>query len=319
MKRAFLLLFFLLVVSSVSAENLTDGLLAAYTFNNDSAPDAGSVTWAVNGASHLSSGCALDSGCYEFDGLNDFLDYGGELFVGDNSFSISFVTVVDTFQTDGDAGTGNEAFLWQTDGCGGSEGFYVAPQRSATNELAFTTTYVGLYTPFELVNATEYHIVLTYNGSVKKIFVNGVEAASGLYSNVIGATSDDLTMGRGGGTCGYSFQYFDGWIDEVYFWDYGLSDDLAISLFGDGDYCLWPFTDCEEAVEVVPVASSPGKTRYIVNEDGVVVGVQYAGTPVMLPEESSKGSFLSLAGGERFDFNAWFSGLIERFKGVFSK
>jgi hypothetical protein len=64
--------------------------------------------------------------------------------------------------------------------------------------------------------------------------------------------------------------------------------------------------------------SSGGGTRYVVDADGNLVGVQSGGAVQMTaPVAEEKGTFLSLTGGQNFDFVGWLKGLWTTMKGWF--
>jgi hypothetical protein len=82
-----------------------------------------------------------------------------------------------------------------------------------------------------------------------------------------------------------------------------------------GDYSEFSVDLC--VYEVNETSSSSGSgTRYLVDADGNIVGVQQ-NNQVQLLEEPSKGTFLSLTGGEGFDIKAWYNDLVATIKGWF--
>ncbi len=63
-----------------------------------------------------------------------------------------------------------------------------------------------------------YHIVVTYNGSVMEMYVNGVKADSKQYHDKIKKNSNPMLIGKSGFK-----EYFYGLIDEVMIYDRALS------------------------------------------------------------------------------------------------
>ena len=64
------------------------------------------------------------------------------------------------------------------------------------------------------------HVVSSYNGATRKVFVNGVERATNNYSAGIGVSADALAFGN---TASLSENYFPGIIDEVRIYNRALS------------------------------------------------------------------------------------------------
>ena len=90
------------------------------------------------------------------------------------------------------------------------------PSGGAT--LAGTTSWVGGTTPSPIGAWT--HIALTYDGSMLRLYVNGVQAATLAASGTIQASSSPLWIG---GNQPYG-EYFNGLIDDVRVYNRALSD-----------------------------------------------------------------------------------------------
>ena len=68
-----------------------------------------------------------------------------------------------------------------------------------------------------------YHVAATYNGSIQRIFINGIQVGTSNYTGSISSTTYDLNIGRMSYTSGGT-RFFDGSIDEVRIWNTALSE-----------------------------------------------------------------------------------------------
>jgi hypothetical protein len=101
------------------------------------------------------------------------------------------------------------------------------------NKVRFNTSFNGsvednLNSTGSVSSGVWYHIVATFNGSTKKIYINGSEDVSFDITGSLNTTSTaDLTIGRVNTTLS---SYADGIIDEVSIYDRALSADEVEAL-----------------------------------------------------------------------------------------
>ena len=165
-----------------------------------------------------------------FDGINDYVDLGDTItFVGETTMSMSVWVKADSLYTGGGSSDGYPAFLWKADGAGG-EGFALCKDR-ASNTLRFFTNFSAITTTLAITTDTWYHIVATWDGTTKKIYVNDNLEASGSFSTPIADTSLDLCIGRGGDGSNYSYKYWDGNITNINIYDTALSTAEITALY----------------------------------------------------------------------------------------
>ena len=81
-------------------------------------------------------------------------------------------------------------------------------------------------------NGNWYHIVATYNGSFKKIYVNGVEKGSAVYAQVLRTgLGTNQAIGSFGGGNGY---FYNGQIDDVRVFNYALTAEQIKQVYNNG-------------------------------------------------------------------------------------
>ncbi|MFH1320590.1 MAG: LamG-like jellyroll fold domain-containing protein, partial [Bacteroidota bacterium] len=100
-----------------------------------------------------------------------------------------------------------------------------------------------------ITNNAWHHIVATYDGSNKKIYVDGVERGSMAYSVTLRTGQQGQIIGAYGGTGAHSY-WFNGNIDEVRVWNYGrlltdIQENMNKPLNGNesGLIGYWNFND----------------------------------------------------------------------------
>ncbi len=79
------------------------------------------------------------------------------------------------------------------------------------------------------------HVVFRYSGSKTSVWINGAEAASETNSGTVADNSDTLTIGDYGGGGAFSFN---GTIDEVYIFNYSLSDEQIVNIYNNQSHIL---------------------------------------------------------------------------------
>jgi hypothetical protein len=211
------------------------GLVAYYPFSgnaSDASPnhnDPTSISNPVLKPDRLGSPGAA----YEFNGISDYI------MVPDvSSLRVSSITLAVWVKIHSVKSTHQTIVAKYWGSTGQSE------QRSFAFELApydarpkFTGVFGGQNFAFAgnvgvPVN-TWWHLAVTYDGAMMKIYVNGVLDDSVSHSGGLDLGSNELTIGSTN-TTGYDNTFFDGLIDEVFMYDRALSDSEMMSLYLDG-------------------------------------------------------------------------------------
>jgi hypothetical protein len=86
-----------------------------------------------------------------------------------------------------------------------------------------------------------YHVVMTYDGSSQKIFVNGVLENIIAVSGNINTNTSEVVLGARGLVGSTPSRVFNGQIDEVAYWNRALSEDEIVSLYKNGSGLQYPF------------------------------------------------------------------------------
>ncbi|WP_223549140.1 LamG-like jellyroll fold domain-containing protein [Aestuariivivens sp. NBU2969] len=160
----------------------------------------------------------------DFDGINDYIDFGDNTaFEFDTTFSMEAWILQETTVS-----TGTIISKSNTKTSNGS-GYQFTIKNNHPN-LKFYNNFglilVDITSPYPITNNRWYHITATYNGSLAKLFIDGIEVGSasstppsyGDEKFLIGATynSDTPTSPN---------NYFNGFIDEVRLWNIALTPD----------------------------------------------------------------------------------------------
>lgn len=175
----------------------------------------------------LTSGCYSGSGSYVsgYDGLaleNGWAAYGGSPSSISNTFTISFWV---NFEANDPSTMTNTPLLYEK----ASDASVIISFNGSTHKFNLNVlghAFDGDTTP---APSTWYRITATYNGSIARLYLNGVEDGS---TSVSGSISDgsDLYIGTYHNNP-YSSSRWDGLIDEGSQWDYALTPEEVA-----GDY-----------------------------------------------------------------------------------
>lgn len=103
-------------------------------------------------------------------------------------------------------GPGDNGYLLRV-GNGGQVNFNIGSNPGSWNEITSVAT---------IANNTWSHIAGTYDGTTMRLYINGVEVASGALSNNVGSTTNSLMIGE---DPWWSGREFPGRIDEVMIWN----------------------------------------------------------------------------------------------------
>jgi len=152
------------------------------------------------------------NGCYKFD--SDNLEYVTIIgFPNKDIFSISLWFKLKETWDSGSSGTMN--IISKDDG---TDGFALQFNTADNGKMRFATNHGNIQTVQDSWTGSQwYHIVVTQTGTTGEIWVNGVLDVTG-NNGYAGYDNIALYIGKR-----YNGNYFDGYIDEIGFWDDVLS------------------------------------------------------------------------------------------------
>lgn len=226
------------------------GLKSYYKFDGGATDRMYALAATVSGATNGLSYGKINEG-YLFDGTNDYIDWdglGGFFNVARTTGSISF-----WFSPDITVDSGNTVNQMQLSVTGGSGNYF---RICFSSQAATATNYLyGLFrngegtTPTEFLKSTTatwtagtwYHVVVTWDTSGEKMYINGtLEDTSAYNSGYSGGDSSNSTFGSISLHSGF---YYDGDIDEVGFWNRVLDQDEVTALYNGGSGFAFPLPD----------------------------------------------------------------------------
>lgn len=229
--------------------DLTDGLITYLKFDETSGTTAsdsvGSNDATVYGATWTTG--KINNGL-SFDGSNDYVSVGTTNILSTTQGSISLWFYADP-------ATNSDDTIWGSGDLSSGSKFFYCFSRFGTGWNKLDIIHYdggfnyGLITPTDSVSkGSWYHIVITSDGNIIKIYLNGIEQTlfsyqgsnngdwfgdiSGLDNLVIG----DLINGT------TAFDNWQGLIDEPAFWNRALSSDEVSKLYASGSGLQYPFS-----------------------------------------------------------------------------
>lgn len=143
---------------------------------------------------HINFGLPIKArGGIEFDGSNDKIDIESSFFIGtENSVTLECVVKLTADQT-------SKIFISNYTQVSSATGLAVGISDSTTNKVKWFTGNLGttntLTSNTTLSNGIHYHVVGTYNGSSKVLYINGIEETSTTLTNAINITSAVASVG----------------------------------------------------------------------------------------------------------------------------
>jgi hypothetical protein len=143
---------------------------------------------------HINFGLPIKArGGMEFDGTNDKIDINSSFFTGtENNVTFECIIKLSANQT-------STIFLSNYTQASSATGLGVGISDSTTNKVKWFTGNLGttntLTSNTTLSNGTYYHVVGTYNGSSKVLYINGISEASTTLTNAINITSAVASIG----------------------------------------------------------------------------------------------------------------------------
>ncbi len=200
------------------------GIVSWWSFNTNANDDKGSNHGIVNGATHTSSGCKF-SGCYYFDGNNDYIDVGDFSMPGDKLTISAWVKwEASSFDLDPriiskahGSETNEHVFLLGLDDF--SSGAYAQYRFRFTAGGSVLSHNQGTVYP----NTGWYHIVGVYDGTTSEIYVNGVSQGTQSKTGTLTENSNAVNIARNPVVSDGDYRYWNGKLDEIMIWNRALN------------------------------------------------------------------------------------------------
>jgi hypothetical protein len=183
-----------------SPKVVTDGLVLYLDAANPNSYVSGSTTWTdisrsgnngtlINGPTYNSA----NGGSIVFDGSNDRVNLNNN-FSGSTENNVTVEALVWL-----NANQNTKIFTSNYTPSGGATGFALGISDSNNNVVKWFTGNLGttntIFSTTTLVNQQFYHAVGTYDGNVKRLYINGILEASSSVSNIINNTSTSASVG----------------------------------------------------------------------------------------------------------------------------
>jgi len=238
-------------VSVQAISQSTGQLVAYYPFNGNANDESGN---GYNGTEYGNPTLTADrfgsgSRAFDFDGVNDYVDLGQNA-IFDNPSEISISVWIwpnnnehGKIVTKGsDVGNDRSRFTWEIAYMPGTIRFGVSDGTNYTEVLSTNSANIGSW----------HHIVATYNGSITRIYLDGLlENSSTTISGNLNSETGPLQIGReNNGGAGNA--EFNGKIDDIRIYNYALSDAEISNLYHEGG---WPNIEPYEDMVYIPAGN----------------------------------------------------------------
>jgi hypothetical protein len=219
---------------------LIDNLVSYYKLDGNSNDAHGSNNGTVNGATYTASGKI--NGAYDFDGSNDYINLNdtiSKLFEGTKNYTFSCWAKFDDLN-------GNRFLLSSISSTSAGYKYRNCIIFIESNKSVRCIRYNGsdsddVSTASGIISTgIYYHIVVTYDGSLLKIYVNNVEEAS-ISATLNASNGGDANLGSLI-ELGSRSSYLNGIMDEVGIWSRALSSTEVGELYNSGAGLAYPFT-----------------------------------------------------------------------------
>lgn len=214
------------LVLNINSQIPTDSLIGYWPFNGNTIDESGNGNdGTVYGAALTVDRFGNVNSAYSFDGTNDYISANSEVPISNQARSIS---------------------VWfNTTSSSGSNGWYVNTLTSwgapSNNNLCAVSVYKAklmfgafgssydVYTEQIVNDSIWHHTVITYDGSILKLFLDTVEVAS--ESRNLNTDSSSFYIGR---RVGQDNQFMDGLIDDIRIYNRALTSEEVVLLFNEG-------------------------------------------------------------------------------------
>ena len=217
------------ITNPTTTSSLQTGLISWWKLNGNAQDSVGINHGTVSGATLTNTNCKSGQ-CYNFDGINDYIDYGyGTSLNIQNSFTISAWV---------NSNRNNDMVIFSKHASSGNYGYALWWDANNDIEWDLSTTGSNWYggdTPAGGISQnTWYHVVATYDLNHMRVYINGT-ASGGHFpraqtGNIYTSSASTKLGSRTGGN------YFSGTIDEVMIWTRALSSNEIQELYNSFDY-----------------------------------------------------------------------------------
>ncbi|MFW6172561.1 MAG: LamG domain-containing protein, partial [Elusimicrobiota bacterium] len=205
--------------------SLKDGLISYWELeetSGDVIDSHGDNDGTNNGATRGVSGKIGNA--YDFDGSDDEIDTTFDA-GGQDEITVSAWIYPKSLTSDG------WNYVISQEGDVGDRAFILRIEDDNYIEWGINNNYITSNTQLE--TDKWYHLLVTYDGSYTKIYIDGSEDKSDSLSDGSLETSPQKTVIGNGDY--YTKRHFDGKIDEVGIWDRALSSSEISDLYNNGD------------------------------------------------------------------------------------
>lgn len=244
-----------LISSSSWDSNYDVGLRHAYSFNQESGGTlndlvGGQFGVELNGniTEALWSSSCINGNCLDFDGSNDWVslsnDSDWDWILEKNDFTISYWVRADDISTSSRATVTNGEY--NPPNHLGMFAYLEIPSKYYDSTL--TGSLASRLRSKPLSEGYWYNIVVRRNGTGTdevSIFINGTMEDTATWTSVLN-TSCVMAIGRS--PCWANNYYFDGTIDELYFWNRSLNDSEVAGLYNSGSGAFYDVVAPPEAL-----------------------------------------------------------------------
>lgn len=244
MKKIFLLLFGLILLSSFASAALIDNIGAYYKI------DEGTGTTTANAVSSRYNLEMLNTPTWVTGIINNATKFNGvDEYMRNSTFSMG-TTTTPTFSiwiNVTDFANNLETAISWTNAANNGLGIEKTGSSNQFSLWAYDGTWRESRTGILSAN-TWYHIVATFNGTHQLLYVNGVLVDFDVNTGVIVPSSEVLFMGYH--TVGGADRYFKGIIDEVGIWNVSKSQTEVTELYNNGLANQYPFVGPSKIINV---------------------------------------------------------------------
>jgi len=183
--------------------------------------------------------------------------------------SVTGLSVGCWFRREIDSG-GGEGLIAKYDQDTASDRSFQLVIQGATDDIDFSTTIVGATTVSSTTPVisldTWYHLVGTWDGTIQRLYLDGIEVDSDAQSGTLQDSTENLAIGAISSTNVLS-GFFDGQIDDVFILGRALSAKEIKFLYNRGKHALQSSINTNDALDSMDIVS------VTTDEDGQWIGV----------------------------------------------
>lgn len=240
MKKTLLILA-ISTMSSIAHAQVTNGLVARYSFDNGNAnDDIGTNNGIINGAVLTADRFGTPNKAYEFDGISNFLDLGSSATIKPVVGTVSLWAKMIAVSNTGSGYNYNPLFLSKNSSENSFfEGACIYIRRSDNKLLTVTTdsstiTERFIYSTNTITVGTWQHFMMTYDNDSLSLYVNG-QLQSRIFKGFASSfsTSEPVYVAKSGNSL--NNRYFNGALDDIRIYNRVLSPTEIATLYVEGN------------------------------------------------------------------------------------